>query len=86
MTQDDDAEFWADRFHHCALVAGFLAAGAGRLADSRYVQRPAYRLYEGGTHAPLASSLLTGREDCATPPRKSTEEKTHAPQEENDID
>jgi hypothetical protein len=44
MNPDDD--FWSNRFHHCALAAGFLAASEGRLDDSRYVQQLAYSLYE----------------------------------------
>jgi len=41
-------EFWSDRFHRCALLAGFVAHGEGRLADSGYVRRLAFDLYEGG--------------------------------------
>jgi hypothetical protein len=43
-----DPEFWSDRFHHCALAAGFIAAGEGRLAESTYVRQLAYDLYESG--------------------------------------
>ena len=46
MNHESDEAFWSNRFHHCALAAGFLAASEGRLADSRYVQRLAYDLYE----------------------------------------
>jgi hypothetical protein len=42
---------WSNRFHWCALAAGFLAAGEGRLGDSRYVQGLAYELYEDGAFA-----------------------------------
>ena len=41
-------EFWADRWHWCALAAGFIAAQEGSLADSQHVREIAYRLYEGG--------------------------------------
>lgn len=42
-------DFWSNRFHTCALVAGSLAASQGRLADSSYVKRLAYHLYEHET-------------------------------------
>ena len=42
------AEFWANRFHHCALIAGFIASDKGRLADCQYVQQLAYDLFESG--------------------------------------
>lgn len=45
MTPDD---FWSNRFHYCALAAGFIAASEGRLADARYVRELAYALYEEG--------------------------------------
>lgn len=45
MTADP---FWSDRFHLCALAAGFLAAVEGRLQDSAYVKRLAYEMYESG--------------------------------------
>lgn len=44
MTDD----FWSNRFHWCALAAGFLAAAEGRLGDSDCVKRLAYRTYESG--------------------------------------
>lgn len=40
--------FWNNRFHWCALAAGFLAASEGRLDDSFYVKDLAYSFYEGG--------------------------------------
>ena len=40
--------FWNDRFHWCALAAGFLAASEGRLGDSEYVRRLTYQWYEEG--------------------------------------
>lgn len=43
-----DDDFHSNRFHRCALAAGFLAAGEGRLCDSVYVKRLAYHLYESG--------------------------------------
>ncbi|HEV3005852.1 MAG TPA: hypothetical protein VGX78_15405 [Pirellulales bacterium] len=39
-------DFWSDRFHYCALAAGYIAASEGRLDDSEYVRRLAYELYE----------------------------------------
>jgi len=42
MTDD----FWSDRFHYCALAAGYIAASEGRQGDSEYVRRIAYHLYE----------------------------------------
>jgi hypothetical protein len=47
MTDD----FWNDRFHWCALAAGFLAASEGRLWDSEYVRNLAYQWYEEGAFA-----------------------------------
>ncbi len=40
--------FWNNRFHWCALAAGFLAASEGRLDDSLYVKDLAYGFYESG--------------------------------------
>ena len=45
MTSD---EFWSNRFHYCALAAGFIAASEGRLEDALYVRELAYTLYEEG--------------------------------------
>jgi len=44
-------DFWSDRFHCCALAAGFIAAAEGRLGDARYVRDLAYGIYENGTFA-----------------------------------
>ena len=52
MTDD----FWSDRFHWCALAAGFIAASEGRLHDSEYVRRLAYQWYEGGAFAEEAKA------------------------------
>lgn len=49
--------FWDDRFHWCALAAGFLAAGEGRLDDSGYVRRLTYELYESGTFRDRAAAF-----------------------------
>ena len=46
---DSGLDFWSDRFHACALAAGFIAHGEGRLDDSEYVRQLAYSLYEEGT-------------------------------------
>ena len=45
-----DDEFWANRFHWCALEAGFRAKAQGRLHESEYVRRLAYGLYESGAY------------------------------------
>jgi hypothetical protein len=45
-----DPEFWQNRFHTCALVAGFLATRDGRLHDAGYVRQIAYQLYESGAY------------------------------------
>ena len=58
MTNDE--EFWSNRFHRCALAAGFLAASEGRLSESRYVQQLAYELYERGAfREPAVTRPLT---------------------------
>lgn len=49
--------FWFDRFHWCALAAGFMAAAEGRLDDSKYVRELTYRWYEEGAFS-----------DCVTRP------------------
>jgi hypothetical protein len=41
-------EFWNNRFHYCALAAGFIAAIENRLHDSYYVRDLAYRMYQEG--------------------------------------
>lgn len=51
MTSDP---FWQDRWHWCALAAGFLAASEGRLDDSSYVKELAYGMYESGAFAARA--------------------------------
>jgi hypothetical protein len=43
-----DDPVWGNRFHWCALTAGILAVSEGRFADSRYVKKLAYELYESG--------------------------------------
>lgn len=42
------ADIFNDRFHWCALAAGFLATSEGRLDDSAYVKQLAYEFYEEG--------------------------------------
>ena len=64
----EDEEFWSNRFHHCALFAGFQAASEGRIGDSRYVQQLAYELYERGEF----------RERAATRPLTSAPESVNA--------
>ena len=60
MTDDD--EFWSNRFHWCALAAGFLAANEGRIGDSRYVRQLAYEMYEQGAFRERgASKSLTSQ-------------------------
>ena len=46
VSEGADDAFWSNTFHACALAAGFIAAGEGRLADSPYVKRLCYALYE----------------------------------------
>jgi hypothetical protein len=38
----DPNNFWSDRFHCCALAAGFIADSEGRLDDALYVRDLAY--------------------------------------------
>lgn len=45
---------FTDRFHWCALAAGFFAAIEGRLEDSEYVRRLTYQWYEEGAFADRA--------------------------------
>jgi hypothetical protein len=40
--------FWSDRFHWCALAAGFVAASEGRLDNALYVRELAYAMYKEG--------------------------------------
>lgn len=84
MNYESDEEFWSNRFHHCALAAGLLAASEGRLADSRYVQRLAYDLYERGAfRGEIASKSLTNRPGRATADASLTNaESKDAPEEE----
>jgi hypothetical protein len=84
MSDAIDEEFWSNRFHFCALAAGFLAAKEGRLDDSRYVQRLAYDLYERGEFVGASVSReLTDSLSRATRCKKRSEEDPHAPQEES---
>lgn len=46
MSTNDD--FWSNRFHWCALAAGFIAESEGRLSDALYVRELAYALFEDG--------------------------------------
>lgn len=41
-------DFFDNRFHWCALAAGFIAASEDRLHDSLYVRQLAYEFYEQG--------------------------------------
>jgi hypothetical protein len=43
-----DDDFWSDRFHACALAAGFIAASEGRLDDSGYIRDLAYGMFKDG--------------------------------------
>lgn len=54
-----DDEFWTNRFHWCALAAGFLAAGEQRLHDSTYVRALAYDFYEDGGFADRVPPTVT---------------------------
>jgi hypothetical protein len=59
----DPQDFWDNRFHWCALAAGFIAASEGRLDDALYVRELAYSFYEEGAfrdraeHAPSKTSV-----------------------------
>ncbi len=65
MSMSPADPFWSNRFHWCALAAGFLAASEGRLDDALYVRELAYSLYEEGAfrdrvnHAPFKTNLST---------------------------
>ena len=64
-------EFWENRFHWCALAAGFLAATEGRLDDSAYVQKLAYEFFEAGAfcdHVPSRTS--SARSSSHSPPAR----------------
>ena len=37
-----------DRFHYCALAAGFIASAEGRLDDALYVRELAYGFFKEG--------------------------------------
>jgi hypothetical protein len=74
MTDD----FWDNRFHWCALAAGFQAAIEGQLGNSDYVRDLAYRMFEEGAFADRVRSRrhdgtgaagdgLRPRPKCATP-------------------
>jgi hypothetical protein len=39
---------WSNRFHWCAVAAGFIAHAESRLAESSYVKELAYEIYESG--------------------------------------
>lgn len=74
-----DDEFWSNRFHACALAAGFIAAAEGRLDDSRYVRDLAYGMYEDGAFtsgiAPLPAIAEAGaiRQELRTMLPKDTD-------------
>ena len=55
-------DIFDNRFHWCALAAGFLAANEGRLHEREYVRELAYRWYEAGAFA----DRLTGSPDGPT--------------------
>ncbi len=67
MTPDP---FWSNRFHRCALAAGFIAASEGRLDDALYVRELAYSLYEGGAFRDRAVMAVKTPDPCpnAAPP------------------
>lgn len=65
MTQD----IWSDRFHWCALAAGFIAVLEGRLQDSCYVRDLAYQMYEEGAFGDRVRHLRADCHDSAPRPR-----------------
>jgi hypothetical protein len=52
----DTENFWSNRFHWCALAAGFLAGSEGRIDDPRYVQELAYHFFDTGAFKKQAKS------------------------------
>jgi hypothetical protein len=58
LPEVSDPVFWSNRFHWCALAAGFIADAEGRIDDSRYVQQLAYELFEDGAFREHAESVL----------------------------
>jgi hypothetical protein len=61
---NDDEDFWQNRFHLCALAAGFIAVSEGRVSESRYVQQLAYELYERGAFRGGTANSLTTAANC----------------------
>lgn len=61
--------FWTNRFHWCALAAGFQALVEGRFEDSLYVRELAYHFYETGGFAdrvPSRNAAVQGASGIAT--------------------
>jgi hypothetical protein len=54
------AAFWDNRFHWCALAAGFLAVTEDRLAGSDYVRDLTYRMFEKGEFTDRVRSQRCG--------------------------
>jgi hypothetical protein len=57
---DEPDPVWSNRFHWCALAAGFLAAAEGRLDDSEYVRKLAYEFYETGAFQDASLRAMGG--------------------------
>lgn len=61
--------FWENRFHWCALAAGFLAAAEGRLDDAGYVKKLAYEFFEAGAFRDrVPSAESSARSSSHSPP------------------
>lgn len=62
-----DDEFWSNRFHWCALAAGFIATAEGRIGDSLYVRKLTYSMFEEGAFRDRVSARRGVRValDCA---------------------
>jgi hypothetical protein len=56
-----DKDFWSNRFHWCALAAGFLAASEGRLDDSSYVCGLAYDMFNSGAFSDRENPTRPGK-------------------------
>lgn len=59
MSPEMTDEFWSDRFHFCALAAGFIASAEGRLDDALYVRELAYAFYKEGAFHDRANRVAS---------------------------
>jgi hypothetical protein len=68
-----DDDFHSNRFHWCALAAGFLAQQDGRLGDSLYVRELAYHFFETKAFADRVPHRGAHQIDIRRPVVKKTE-------------